>query len=158
MHSVLTAHPTEARRRTLLVAQRRIRRLLDALDDPLITPDEDADVRRRLREEVTLLWHTADLRTVRPTPLDEVRSTLAIFDEVLFTIIPRFQRAVDRALDPVAVASGRSDPTAVALSRSWPPCTSISCARSRTPSMFRSRSSPSSRSTGAPSKSTPTPW
>jgi phosphoenolpyruvate carboxylase len=100
VHSVLTAHPTEARRRTLLQAQRRVRRLLDTLDDPRITPDEDADVRRRLREEITLLWHTADLRTVRPSPLDEVRSALAIFDDVLFTSIPRFQRAADRALDP----------------------------------------------------------
>ena len=69
------------------------------LDDPLTTPDEDADLRRRLREEITLLWHTGDLRAVMPTPLDEVRSALAIFDETLFTVVPRFQRAVDRALD-----------------------------------------------------------
>jgi phosphoenolpyruvate carboxylase len=99
VHSVLTAHPTEARRRTLLQAQRRVRRLLDALDDPLMTPDEDAEVRRRLREEIALLWHTADLRSVVPSPLDEVRSALAIFDEVLFTVVPRFQRSADRALD-----------------------------------------------------------
>ncbi len=99
VHPVLTAHPTEARRRTLLVAQRRIRRLLDHLDDPLTTPDEDADLRRRLREEISLLWHVAELRAVAPTPLDEVRSELAIFDETLFVAIPRFQRAVDRALD-----------------------------------------------------------
>ena len=90
---MLTAHPTEARRRTLLVALRRIRRLLDALDDPLTTPDEDADLRRRLREEITLLWHTGDLRAVTPTPLDEVRSALAIFDETLFVVVPRFMRA-----------------------------------------------------------------
>ncbi len=102
VHPVLTAHPTEARRRTLLVAQRRIRRLLDAMDDPLTTPDEDADLRRRLREEITLLWHTADLRAIAPTPLDEVRSELAIFDETLFIAIPRFGRAIDRALDAVA--------------------------------------------------------
>jgi phosphoenolpyruvate carboxylase len=99
VHPVLTAHPTEARRRTLLVALRRIRRLLDALDDPLTTPDEDADLRRRLREEITLVWHTGDLRAVMPTPLDEVRSALAIFDETLFTVVPRFERAIDRALD-----------------------------------------------------------
>jgi phosphoenolpyruvate carboxylase len=102
VHPVLTAHPTEARRRTLLVAQRRIRRLLDAMDDPLTTPDEDADLRRRLREEITLLWHTGDLRAIAPTPLDEVRSELAIFDETLFIAIPRFERAVDRALDGLA--------------------------------------------------------
>ncbi len=102
VHPVLTAHPTEARRRTLLVALRRIRRLLDTLDDPLTTPDEDADLRRRLREEVTLLWHTGDLRAISPTPLDEVRSALAIFDETLFSVVPRFQRSVDRALDRAA--------------------------------------------------------
>jgi len=111
IHPVLTAHPTEARRRTLLVAQRRIRRLLDALDDPLTTPDEDADVRRRLREEITLLWHTADLRSIAPTPLDEVRSELAIFDETLFVAVPHFQRAVDRALDALG---GRPGPLALA--------------------------------------------
>ena len=106
VHPVLTAHPTEARRRTLLVAQRRIRRLLDAMDDPLTTPDEDADLRRRLREEITLLWHTGDLRAIAPTPLDEVRSELAIFDETLFVAIPRFERAVDRALDAAAPDEG----------------------------------------------------
>ena len=106
IHPVLTAHPTEARRRTLLVAQRRIRRLLDGLDDPLTTPDEDADLRRRIREEITLLWHTGDLRSIAPTPLDEVRSALAIFDETLFVAVPRFQRSVDRALDAVGAQRG----------------------------------------------------
>ncbi len=106
VHPVLTAHPTEARRRTLLVAQRRIRRLLDSLDDPLTTPDEDADVRRRIREEISLLWHTGDVRSIAPTPLDEIRSELAIFDETLFIAVPRFQRAVDRALDAVAPPPG----------------------------------------------------
>jgi len=107
VHPVLTAHPTEARRRTLLVALRRIRRLLDQLDDPLTTPDEDSDLRRRLREEIALLWHTGDLRAVMPTPLDEVRSALAIFDETLFSVVPRFQRAIDRALDE---GPGRTGP------------------------------------------------
>ena len=111
VHPVLTAHPTEARRRTLLVALRRIRRLLDALDDPLTTPDEDADLRRRLREEITILWHTGDLRTVTPAPLDEVRSALAIFDETLFTVVPRFHRAVDRALAAVADPGAAIDPS-----------------------------------------------
>ena len=115
VHPVLTAHPTEARRRTLLVALRRIRRLLDSLDDPLTTPDEDADLRRRLREEITLLWHTGDLRAVLPTPLDEVRSALAIFDETLFTLVPRYVRALDRALDSVAAGAGAADDAPPAL-------------------------------------------
>ena len=61
---VLTAHPTEARRRTLLLALRRCYRLLDQLDDPRLTPTEDAEIRRRLREEISLLWHTSPLRVL----------------------------------------------------------------------------------------------
>ncbi len=104
---VLTAHPTEARRRTLLVALRRCHRLVERLDDPRLTPDEDRDIRRRLREEISLLWRTADLRSVAPTPLDEVRTAMTYFDETLFTVAPRLYRAVDGALDPLAAAERR---------------------------------------------------
>jgi phosphoenolpyruvate carboxylase len=98
---VLTAHPTEARRRTVLVALRRVYALLDRLDDPRLTPAEDAEVRRRLREEITLLWRTADLRQARPTPLDEVRSAMVFFDATLFTATPDLYRAADGALDGI---------------------------------------------------------
>jgi phosphoenolpyruvate carboxylase len=97
---VLTAHPTEARRRTTLVALGRCAVLLARLDDTRLTPSEDREVRRRLREEITLLWRTSDLRVVSPTPLDEVRTAMAFFDATLFTVIPRLYRALDAALDP----------------------------------------------------------
>ncbi len=97
---VLTAHPTEARRRTKLVALRRCAVLLERLDDPRLTPSEDREVRRRLKEEITLLWRTSDLRLVSPTPLDEVRTAMAFFDATLFTVVPRLYRALDGALDP----------------------------------------------------------
>lgn len=110
---VLTAHPTEARRRTVLIALRRIDRLLHRLADPDLAPDEDRDTRRRLREEITLLWRTADLRAASVSPLDEVRTALAFFDETLFTVVPRVYRDVDAALDELdgptegaAVATG----------------------------------------------------
>ncbi|MBX3030508.1 MAG: phosphoenolpyruvate carboxylase [Chloroflexi bacterium] len=96
---VLTAHPTEARRRTMLIALRRCYRALDQLDDPRLTPDEDAAIRRRLRQEITLLWHTSPLRVQAPSPLDEVRSVMAFFDESLFVVAPRLYRALDGALD-----------------------------------------------------------
>ena len=102
---VLTAHPTEARRRTTLVALRRCAVLLARLDDPRLTPSEDREVRRRLREEITVLWRTSDLRIVSPTPLDEVRTAMAFFDATLFTVVPRLYRALDAALDP---SSGRA--------------------------------------------------
>ncbi|MEZ0240564.1 MAG: phosphoenolpyruvate carboxylase, partial [Chloroflexota bacterium] len=98
---VLTAHPTEARRRTLLLALRRVDRLLARLEDPDLPPSEDRDARRRLREEITLLWRTADLRAVTPSPLDEVRTALAFFDETLFSAVPRVLRATDAALDEI---------------------------------------------------------
>ena len=96
---VLTAHPTEARRRTTLLALRRCAVLLERLDDPRLTPSEDREVRRRLREEITLLWRTSDLRSVAPEPLDEVRTAMAFFDATLFTVVPRLYRATDAALD-----------------------------------------------------------
>ncbi len=96
---VLTAHPTEARRRTVLLALRRIYGLLDGLDDARLTPAGDAEIRRRLREEITVLWRTADLRQERPTPLDEVRSAMVFFDATLFTVTPRLYRMLDAALD-----------------------------------------------------------
>ena len=95
---VLTAHPTEARRRTLLVALRRVYRLLDALDDPRLTPAEDAEIRRRLREQISILWHVAPIRISAPSPLDEVRSAMALFDESLFVVVPRVYRALSTAL------------------------------------------------------------
>ncbi len=99
---VLTAHPTEARRRTTLLALRRCGALLERLDDTRLTPSQDQDVRRRLREEITLLWRTSDLRLVAPTPLDEVRTAMAFFDATLFTTVPQLYRALDAALDPAA--------------------------------------------------------
>jgi phosphoenolpyruvate carboxylase len=99
---VLTAHPTEARRRTLLVALRRVSRLVERLDDPRLTAEEDADVRRRLREEISVLWRTAELRSVAPAPADEVRTAMVAFDESLFVVTPRLYRALDAALDAMA--------------------------------------------------------
>ena len=96
---VLTAHPTEARRRTLIVALRRVYRLLDTLDDPRLTPSEDTDIRRRLREQISILWHVVPIRSTAPGPLDEVRSAMALFDESLFVVVPRLYRSVERALE-----------------------------------------------------------
>ena len=98
LRPVLTAHPTEARRRTVLVAQRRLYRLLDRFDDPRLTRRQDRDLRRRLREEITILWQTSQGRHQRPTPLDEVRAAMVFFDETLFRVTPQLYRALDTAL------------------------------------------------------------
>jgi phosphoenolpyruvate carboxylase len=121
---VLTAHPTEARRRTALVALRRCAILLARLDDPRLTPSEDREIRRRLREEISLLWRTSVLRAVAPEPLDEVRTAMAVFDATLFTVVPRLYRATDAALDaagPRGPRTGERPPRVPAFVRfgSW---------------------------------------
>ena len=98
LRPVLTAHPTEARRRTVLVAQRRLYRLLDRFDDPRLTRRQDRDLRRRMREEITVLWQTSQGRRQRPTPLDEVRAAMVFFDQTLFGVTPQLYRALDTAL------------------------------------------------------------
>ncbi len=115
---VLTAHPTEARRRTTLIALRRCAVLLERLDDTRLTPSDDREIRRRLREEITLLWRTSDLRAVTPEPLDEVRTAMAMFDATLFTLAPRLYRTVDAVLD---AETGTRPPRAPAFLRfgSW---------------------------------------
>lgn len=104
IHPVLTAHPTEARRRTQLLALRRVAGHLARFDDPRLTPDEDRDLRRHLREEISLLWRTAEHRSVAPTPLDEVRAALTFFDSTLFRLVPGLYRALEDGL-----ALGRRD-------------------------------------------------
>ena len=65
---MLTAHPTEARRRAVVATIRRISSLLDERDDPRAGDSELAEDRRRLLEEIDILWRTSQLRISGPTP------------------------------------------------------------------------------------------
>jgi len=86
---VLTAHPTEATRRTVLAAHLRISRLLDELDDPTVGPRGRADIQTALLEEVTLLWQTDEIRSQRPRVADEIRHGLWFFEQSLLDVAPR---------------------------------------------------------------------
>src|SRR6516165_8589339 len=97
---VLTAHPTEARRRAVATALRRMALLVDTLDEPR-APADLAEVRRRLREEIQLLWLTAPLRVKPIGPVDEVRTVMAVFDDTLFSLAPAFYRALDQACSAI---------------------------------------------------------
>ena len=70
VHLVLTAHPTEARRRAVVAALRRISELLDVLDDPRTAATDRDEARRKLREEVDLLWRTSQLRVKAMDPIE----------------------------------------------------------------------------------------
>ncbi len=119
IHPVFTAHPTEARRRAVVAAIRRVGDQLDRIDDPRASHTERRESMRRLTEEIDSLWRTGQLRTSQVTPLDEVRSTMAVFDETLFRVVPEIYRALDWALGPAD--SGTRPPLAPAFLRfgSW---------------------------------------
>ncbi len=95
---VLTAHPTEVVRRTLRLKQRRIAELLALGDRADLTVPERAEQRRHLEEEIAAIWLTDEIHHDKPTPLDEVRSSVAIFEQTLWDSVPRHLRALDSAL------------------------------------------------------------
>jgi phosphoenolpyruvate carboxylase len=95
---VLTAHPTEARRRAVVTGIRRVAQLLERRDDARLGASEAAETHRRLLEEIDILWRTAQLRADRPGPLDEVRTAMTVFDEVLFHVLPQVYRRAETAL------------------------------------------------------------
>ena len=119
LHPVLTAHPTETRRRAVVTAIRRIGEQLERLDDPRRTPSEEREIQRALLEEIDVLWRTAQLRSTHLQPLDEVRAALAVFDGTLFDVVPEIYRELDGALAPED--AGRRPPRARAFLRfgSW---------------------------------------
>src|SRR5258706_7040151 len=98
IHPVLTAHPTESRRRAVVAAIARVGSQLEVLDDPRVSAREEREARRRLLEEIDLLWRTAQLRSTQVRPLDEVRSVMAIFDETVFRVVPEIYRELDAVL------------------------------------------------------------
>ncbi|HKX09561.1 MAG TPA: phosphoenolpyruvate carboxylase, partial [Stellaceae bacterium] len=104
IHPVFTAHPTEARRRAIVTAIRRVGEQLERLDDPLIGERENDEVLRRLAEEMEGLWRTAQVRSAHVTPLDEVRTFMNIFDESLFRMAPEVLRSMDTAMGTPAPA------------------------------------------------------
>ncbi|HEY3056669.1 MAG TPA: phosphoenolpyruvate carboxylase, partial [Thermoanaerobaculia bacterium] len=95
---VLTAHPTEVTRRTLLRKQIRIAELLARLDHVDLTELEKRNAVDELRREITSSWETDEVRHERPRPLDEVKGGLFVFEQTLFDALPQFLRALDEAL------------------------------------------------------------
>ena len=99
---VLTAHPTEIVRRTLLQAYRRIGDLLAVRDRSDLTPEEHDAALDDLRREIATIWQTEEVRDRPVSPLDEVRGGLAVFEQTLWEALPRYMRQIDRAIgDPL---------------------------------------------------------
>ena len=96
---VLTAHPTEATRRTVLEAHRRVATLLSRLDDDGTPASERRRVEEGLAEEITLLWQTDEIRSKRPRVVDEIRQGLWFFEQSFWNAIPDLERALGARLE-----------------------------------------------------------
>ncbi|WP_299180573.1 phosphoenolpyruvate carboxylase [uncultured Neptuniibacter sp.] len=90
---VLTAHPTEVNRRTLIQKYDDIADCLRRLDQG----DEGAQL--RLDELIRQIWHTDEIRKQRPTPVDEAKWGFAVIENSLWTAVPKFLRRLDAQLN-----------------------------------------------------------
>ena len=95
---VFTAHPTEIMRRTLQHKYNRIAAALAGLDRPDLTPSEREGLVETMCREISGAWHTEEVRRERPSPLDEVRSGMAVFEETIWNAVPELCRTLDRTL------------------------------------------------------------
>ncbi|HEY8143395.1 MAG TPA: phosphoenolpyruvate carboxylase [Kofleriaceae bacterium] len=95
---VLTAHPTEARRRTVIELLAQVGGSLDRLDDPRAGAHERSGLVERLRQVVLVLYCTEQARSIRPSPVDEVRAALGVFESTLLDTTPLLYRALEDAL------------------------------------------------------------
>ena len=95
---VITAHPTEAARRTMLEKHRRISDLLGEFDTSEISAKKLSDLNTRLAAEIESLWQSDEVRHVKPTVLDEVGNCLYYFDATLFEALPVMLEELERVL------------------------------------------------------------
>ncbi len=95
---VFTAHPTEAKRRTVLEALRRIFLTASSLDADRIGTIERDQILKTLRNQIQTLWKTDEVRHHRPEVLDEVHNNLFYFHQCLFEAVPRVYRNLEMAL------------------------------------------------------------
>ncbi|WMP18559.1 phosphoenolpyruvate carboxylase [Thiothrix lacustris] len=101
---VFTAHPTEARRRSMMEIQRRIFLVIDQLSNNPEASERESLI-RHLKAQIQLMWRTNEVRTRKPTVEDEIRYGLYYFRESLFDAIPTVYRYYERAAR-IAYGSG----------------------------------------------------
>ncbi|PSQ25862.1 phosphoenolpyruvate carboxylase [Halobacteriales archaeon QS_9_68_17] len=94
-----TAHPTEARRKTVKSKLRQISNHLETLDERLLTDKERGQVKRDVDAEVTSLWQTPQVRKRRPNPEDEARNVQWYLENTLFDIVGEVYDELEDAFD-----------------------------------------------------------
>lgn len=95
---VLTAHPTEIARRTMIHKLVEVNNCLSQLDHNDLADYERDKIMRRLRQLVAQSWHTDEIRKLRPTPIDEAKWGFAVVENSLWEGVPAFMRAFNDQL------------------------------------------------------------
>lgn len=95
---IITAHPTEATKRSVIEIQKRIGDLLKNLDNTMLTKKERKKLEDRLLNDVTILWQTDELRHRKPTVMDEVRNGLYYFEQTFFDVLPDIHEDLEDGL------------------------------------------------------------
>ncbi|MGM0769220.1 MAG: phosphoenolpyruvate carboxylase [Pseudomonadota bacterium] len=115
---VMTAHPTEVARRTLIMKYDEMSDCLARLDHDDLMPAERDEVVVRLEQLIAEAWHTDEIRHERPTAVDEAKWGFAVIENSLWQALPRFLRSLDLSLSD---ATGHGLPLQVAPIRiaSW---------------------------------------
>lgn len=93
---VLTAHPTEITRRTLIHKLVEVNSCLKQLDHRDLTDHERNAIMRRLRQLVAQAWHTDEIRKIRPTPVDEAKWGFSVVENSLWEGVPAFLRELSQ--------------------------------------------------------------
>ena len=92
---VLTAHPTEVKRRTLIQKYHNIIEILEQRDLLKNFPSKLKMLDKKLFDELTIIWNTDDLKRFKPSPFDEARWGLAIIEDSLWNTIPKVYRRLN---------------------------------------------------------------
>ncbi|OBW95694.1 phosphoenolpyruvate carboxylase [Gallibacterium salpingitidis] len=96
---VLTAHPTEVTRRSLVHKYVEINNCLERLENADLTKKERHQIQRRLLQLIAQAWHTNEIRTQRPTPFEEAKWGFAVIENSLWSAVPQFLRQLNEDLE-----------------------------------------------------------
>ena len=96
---VLTAHPTEVSRRTLIQKYDGINDCLFKMDQQKLTPRERQAVLNDLKQLICSAWQTDEIRQHRPTPIDEAKWGFTTIEQTLWNAVPKFMRELDEFVE-----------------------------------------------------------
>jgi|TARA_B110000285_G_scaffold235077_1_gene314622 phosphoenolpyruvate carboxylase len=101
---VLTAHPTEIKRRTLIKKYAHINNILEEFNNSRIFTQKNIKIKKehlkkQLHAEITSIWKTDEIKRSRPTPIEEARWGIAVIEGTLWNAIPKITSRLSSAID-----------------------------------------------------------